>query len=93
MANPRCRIDRTEIVYGMLTAVRLVSEEDNKALVWECRCQCGTLINKTSRELSMPGLRHGCKKCKALIPKKGTRKAKCKPSALIDVFLRSPLKS
>lgn len=37
--------------FGRLTAVRVVGKHTNKSLIWECVCDCGAVINRTSASL------------------------------------------
>lgn len=52
--------DRTDVRYGHLVAVRVVGVRSGK-YIWECRCDCGSLVNKVGTELSK---RHG-RRCDA----------------------------
>jgi hypothetical protein len=37
--------------FGRLVAVRVIGKHTNKSLLWECLCDCGTLINRSAAAL------------------------------------------
>ena len=44
-------IDLTGQTFGRLVAVRRSGTSEHNAAVWECRCECGRVINVTSNNL------------------------------------------
>jgi hypothetical protein len=40
----RPAFDMTGMRYGKFTVLRLVGPNERKALLWECRCDCGTVV-------------------------------------------------
>lgn len=56
------RIDLTGLTFGKLTVLKLVGIKDQHTL-WECKCECGNIINVTSNHIKNQ-LSCGCIKSK-----------------------------
>lgn len=54
--------DITGQKFGRLTAIKPLSERKNNSIVWECKCDCGNIINVDQKSLST----HSTKSCGCL---------------------------
>ena len=52
-------IDITGMVFGELTAIRIIEEEKRRGAFWECRCECGNLCKAYGGHLRA-GKRKSC---------------------------------
>ena len=50
--------------FGSLVAIEETTERKNKSVVWKCKCDCGTEIFVSTKELRSDGVT-SCKQCKA----------------------------
>lgn len=55
--------DRTGKRYGRIVVIRLIESRPRGLSLWLCRCNCGTVLNLTSKRLSNKAIEScGCKK-------------------------------
>lgn len=59
-------IDRTGMVFGYLTVLKRKDNQNGQKVKWECRCQCGEIVEKRSDALNKTSM---CKNCASLVAK------------------------
>lgn len=66
----------TNMRVGRLTAVRKIGRTKDRHIIWECRCDCGNIVNVSSHDLKSKHIQScGCMRMDA-ITKHGGRRTK-----------------